>query len=324
MKIIRMTHKAITAWRDNVPHLVAASGKLVRTMTAYEDKAVAAVTRQARYKGKSLEAEVVVGDKTLKVEARITRTGRGEGEYTCETFVDGLRHVSGREVIAAQLLKEHGECQLRHPNGNVVKVIRDPGKNRPSFKESLQTAPRPENCQCLSWGRAHPGTHYATCPWNRLAPPDEQAVAAPTDEELAHLPLEALPSLARSAGDRVTVQTPDARQVVAEPEPLDSPDECRNGCRQWALPPGKTLEDGQHHPICFFYHKWKVKTSNAIPFSLVDLRSGQKVRPASDEERGQGEINQKKTGAPIIHVDEVPYAVLPDTEIEEPTVEAGA
>lgn len=345
MKIIKMTHKAISAWRENVPHLVDDSGTIVRKLSNDEDRAVATVVRMARLKRRDVEQEMTISNgvsmKAIYVKCVCVRTGRSNDEYMVSTFVDGHQYVSGREIIAAKILAEHGECQLRHPNGTIVKIIRDPNIHRPTLKESQQTAPKPENCGCVSWGIAHPGTHYATCPWNRFAPPEEQAIAAPTDAELSHLPEAALASLARHMGGSnggstsqaiggpsvsdsisvtgVTVSRPDPKYVVVESEPLDPPASCRNGCLDWALPSGKVIVEGQHHPMCVMAQRWAIKTEKTASRWLVDLRNGNKVRRATDQEIGMGDISQKKTGSAIIHVDDVPYAVLLESEMNEAT-----
>lgn len=324
MKIIRMTPDAIRAWKTNVSHLIDDQGVVYRPLSNDEDKAISAVVALAR-KSRKTEKRVMTMSNggvahAIEVEVVIKRTGRNDSEYLVgDTYVSSpqkgrYRYVSGREVIAAQLLAKHGECQLRHPNGTIIKVIRDLSTHRPTFKESLQTAPRPENCSCASWGNPHPGVHYATCPWNRLAPPDEQAPAPPTEAELAHLPPIALASLARKD---VIVSTPDSRQVTMEAEPLDSPEECRNGCLSWAVPEGRRITPGQHHPTCLFFMKWKQKTSQEREFWLVDLLSGMRVRQATQEEVGESDVAHDRTGSRVIQIDDVPYAVTAAADTPE-------
>jgi hypothetical protein len=315
MKIIKATIDQIREWKLNSSHLVDDAGEIVGLLDPSLEQSVATVVRTARQKLKSIVQVVKVGKLEARVEVIITRTGRSNDEYTIETAVDGMRIVSGREIVAARLLFEHGECQLRHPNGVILKVIRDPSIRRTTFAESLQIAPKPENCSCASWGKPHPGVHYATCPWNRLAPPDEQAAEAPTEAELAHLPKQAYASLARSPGAPVVSSRPDPKRVLAESNEPDAPETCRNGCLNFATPKGLPIPAGQHHPTCFFALPWAQKTAKEVPRFLVDLRTGEKVRAATDQEIGQADIAAKRTGSPIVHVDDVPYAVLLATEL---------
>ena len=167
-------------------------------------------------------------------------------------------------------------------------------------------APKPENCSCVNWGAPHPGTHYPTCPYNKIAPPDERAPGPPTESEMEGLPPGALGSLARP---EVTTSRPDTRQTVVQAEPLDSPDECRNECLKWDLPAGKRLQPGQHHPMCFFYAKWRQKTSQERPFWLVDVSTGKAVRRAEADEVALSDTTYERTGSRLIQLDEVSYLV---------------
>jgi hypothetical protein len=315
MRIIKASIDIIREWRVNSSHLVADDGTISSVLDPALEPSLAAVIRTAKQKLKSQEQTVKVGRLTATIKVEITRTGRSNDEFTIETTVDGLRVVSGREIIAARLLDEVGECQLRHPNGVILKVIRDPGVHRPTFKESLQTAPKPANCSCASWGKAHPGVHYATCPWNRLAPPDEQAPEAPTEEELKHLPRHAFASLSRSPGAPTIVSRPDPKEVVKEAVVLDPPETCRHACLNDPTPKGVPIPAGQHHPMCTFARAWAQKTSKEIPRWLVDLNTGERVREATDLEIGQADVAARRMGTPIIHVENTPYAVLTESDL---------
>jgi hypothetical protein len=315
MKIVKASPDLIREWRINSSHLVTDEGVITGRLDPSLENSLATVIRTARTRLKSVRQDIAIGKLKSVVDVTVVRTGRNDTEYTCEVRVDGQRVVSGREIIAARLLDEHGECQLRHPNGVILKVIRDLGIHRPTFAESLQIAPKPQNCSCAAWGNPHPGVHYKTCPWNKLAPPDEQAPEGPTAEELETLPIQAFASLARGHATQVTVSRPDPKQVIMEPAPLDSPENCRNGCLKHATPKGVPIPAGQHHPMCPFAMPWAQKTAKDRPRYLIDLRTGEKVRPATDSEIGQSDVSAKRTGSPIIHVDDVPYAVLLETEL---------
>lgn len=323
MKIVRLKAAELRRWRQNTSYLVDDAGMLVCEVPAALEQALSNLTRTARSQRKSLEQTVAIGGRHFAISIVITRTGIDSADFSVEPNVDGHRVITGRQVMAAEMLQEHGECQLRAPNGVILKVVRDPAAHRPSFAESQQIAPRPEHCPCKTWGRPHPGTHYSTCPWNRLAPPDERAPSNAIDEEEARgLPTEALSGLRRRP---VTSNNPatspiaaavSRTAVVTQSAPLDPPESCRNDCRSWATPKGFPIPDGQHHPTCAFARAWAIKTARETPRWLVELSTGERVRLATNEEVGQAEVTAQKTGSPIIHIDDVPYAVILQTELD--------
>lgn len=326
MKIVKVDKKFLAAWRENTSHLVDVEGHLVSEIDKALGSHLAMMVRSAKSQRKTLTQRVAIGSggaaREHVITVTVTRMGMNDSDITAVPTVDGHRVVTGREVLCAQMFQKHGECQLRWPNNVILKVIRDPNVHRPTLAESQQIAPRPEHCPCKDWGRPHPGTHYPTCQWNRLAPPGERA---PTDsipeEEVRILPTEAFEALKpKPAANPAT--TPIAARVspssvVTEPPPLDAPETCRNGCLTWATPKGFPIPTGQHHPTCIFAKPWAIKTARETPRWLVDLRTGEKVRHASNEEVGEAEVAAQKTGQPIIHIEDVPYAVVLDTELSE-------
>ncbi|HEY3493827.1 MAG TPA: hypothetical protein VGK73_04045 [Polyangiaceae bacterium] len=321
-----MSRAELTEWRSNVNHLVDAEGYLVSEIDRALETALSTVVRSARSQRKTITQRIAIGSGAAQREhtimVTVTRTGMNDTDLALQSSIDGHRVVTGREVFCAKMLAKHGECQLRAPNSVILKVVRNPATHRPTFAESQQVAPKPEHCPCKSWGNPHPGTHYPTCQWNRLAPPEERAPSDQVPEaDIRILPKEAFESL--KARPLVTAATHpiaarvDPRAAVVEPKPLDSPENCRNGCQDWAMPKGQEREEGQHHPMCTFAKDWAIKTARETPRFLVDLRTGEKVRSASDSEIGESEITKRKTGQPIIHIDEVPYAVLLQSELDE-------
>lgn len=325
MKIVRLTAKEIREWRLNTSHLVDEEGHLTAQLDRPLENALSTVMRSARSQRKTITQNVAIGAgaavREYAITVTVTRAGLDANDLSLSPTINGQRVVSGREVIAAQMLQKHGECQLRAPNSVILKVVRNPETHRPTFMESQQLAPRPEHCPCKTWGHPHPGTHFSTCQWNRLAPPDERAPSDQVaEEEVRMLPTEAFAGLKPRAP--VVPQTSpiaarvDPRAVVVQPLQLDAPDSCRNGCLAWATPKGFPIAAGQHHPTCSFYKPWMLKTAREIPRWLVDLHTGLKVRVASDAEIGQADVVAQRTGSPIITVNEVPYAVILETELD--------
>jgi hypothetical protein len=322
MKVVKLKKEDIVDWRSNVSHLVDEEGHLRAKLERPLENALAQVVRSARSQRKSLSQRVSIGSganvREHTIAVSVTRAGLDANDLSLTPTIDGHRVVSGRDVVCARMLQEHGECQLRLQNGVILKVVRNPETHRPSFAESQQIAPKPEHCPCRTWGHPHPGTHFSTCQWNRLAPPAEQA---PTDklaeEEVRMLPTEAFAGL-RPRVPVVPQTNPiaarvDPRAVVTEAAQLDAPESCRNACLEWATPPGYPIAPGQHHPTCNFYKGWMLKTAREIPRWLVDLRTGEKVRIATDGEIGEADIAAQRTGSPLIHIEEVQYAVVLET-----------
>lgn len=330
MKVIKLQPAELREWRENRRHLVDDEGHLKGIIGPHLEQALSTVLRSAQMQRKSLVQRVSVGKPEAREEhdicVTVERKGVGVADIAITATIDGQRIVSGREVLAAKMLQEHGECQLRAPNNVILKVVRDPGIRRPTFQESQQIAPKPEHCGCKSWGRPHPGTHYATCPWNASAPPDERALDTRIAEsEIQMLPpqafdaLKARPTpLAQPAPIAARV---DPRAVVVQAEEIDAPSTCRNGCLSWATPKGFPVPEGQHHPTCGFAQRWAIQTARDTPRWLIDLQTGERVRRATNEEIGAAEVIAQKTGSPIIHInvgplEDKPYAVVLETELD--------
>lgn len=328
MKVVRLKTPELREWRENKRHLVDDGGHLVGRVPPALEQALSTVMRSAQSQRKTLEQRVAVGKPPNQTEhtiiVRVERRGVDIADIALVSTIDGARIVSGREVVCAKMLQLHGECQLRAPNGVILKVVRNPSVHRPTFQESLQIAPRPEHCPCKPWGKPHPGVHYRTCPWNSQAPLDERSPEGRIEEsELQMLPAQAFASL-RPQPSPVAATTPiaarvDPRSVVTEAETVDAPATCRNGCLEWATPQGYPIPAGQHHPTCTFAKSWALKTARETPRWLVDLTTGERVRTATNEEVGEAEVVAQRTGSPIIHIDQVPYAVVLETELDEET-----
>ena len=335
MKIVRLNTDQLRAYRRNQSHLVDAEGHLIGRLSPELDTAVTAVATRARQRRQNLDETITAGKppKTFRVRVAVKRVGNDMNDLAVGTTLDGNRVVSGRDVFFAQMLQEHGECQLRLMNGVILKTLRDPNIRRPTHAESQQLSPKPEHCPCKTWGAPHPGTHHQTCQWNRVAPPEERAPAgeALSDSELAVLPVEALASLAAPRAPHSPLLEPVHARLSSSPvtppsetEQPDPPERCRNGCLEWVTGNGKPVPAGEHHPMCTQARAWAIQTDKSEPRWLIDLRNGEKVRRATDEEIGRGDVEAKRSGSPIIHLDDVPYAVVRDGELRAQAQEEGA
>lgn len=323
MKIVRLPMDLVAEWRTNYRHPVDDDGTVHEPISFDLEQACTRVEKTARANRRTHELSVVIAGTRYEIAATVERVGQSSDDFLIELRIDGRRVVSARDIICAQMLEQHGECQLRHSNGVIIKIVRDPEIKRTTFKESLQIAPRPEHCPCASWGRAHPGTHHHTCRWNSVAPPAERAPEpekATTPKKLSALATRkstSVPTQATAAkpqsvlSSRAVVET---LEVKAERNP---PASCENGCRSHALPKNSVLEEGQHHPMCPYYEHWKLKTKKSVANFLVDLSTGEKVRPATEQETAEAEVARRRSGSPIVQVDSTPFAVLSEAELNE-------
>ena len=91
--------------------------------------------------------------------------------------IDGNEVIEGREFFTRQVLKIHGECQLRSHTGLFMRAVRDQSFSRPTAKDAQRATPRAEHCPCKGWGNPHPGRHHPSCENNAKSPLDEQALA---------------------------------------------------------------------------------------------------------------------------------------------------
>lgn len=190
-RTVKLTSADARAWRENRAQWVSPKGFVLRAVTPEEEKAVFPALEQVKrfkqsgtcnveaiYKTQNPESGAVTEQKVpMQVVVRTTRTGREEGSFLFDLFVNGNRYVKGREVLRSRILDKHGECILQGPNGKQICVLRDPRINRPTFGESQRQAPSPERCHCRGF-KDNPdvGRHHIACEWNLKSPPHERAL----------------------------------------------------------------------------------------------------------------------------------------------------
>lgn len=315
MKIYRLGRDELTRWRQNTPHFVLPDGRVEGPLPPGLDPLIAGVVLRAKQQRRSLEVKVghlgVVY--SVAVEATITKTGLVNTAVT----VDGRSIATGRDVLYDELFTQHGPLQVRAPNGVILKVVRDPGEERPTVADGQRLAPRPSACTCKDWGSPHPGVHHQTCPFNRFAPAEERApTTAMGEAELAAVPAAALaPAPPPQTQTSSVTSTPVAATPVAE-GPV-SPEACPEECFAWPVGGGGTIAAGQHHPTCPHHLPWLQHQSRSRAAWLIDLRSAERVRRATLDELAESDVRRKRTGQPVIFIDDVPYAVVPESELAE-------
>jgi hypothetical protein len=179
MKNIRLSPADARTWRSNTPVLVDEKGERVRDITLAETQMMNELQKKARHTRQPMTADVVEGGVSTDVVVSFTEVA--PRTLAMKTFIGGYEVIEGREHFKHQVLKVHGECQLRKHTGQFLCTVREPNFQRPNAKEAARYVPKPESCQCASWGEKHPGRHHKICEWNPKAPPDEQALPDAAD-----------------------------------------------------------------------------------------------------------------------------------------------
>lgn len=320
-KVIRLNPTDQRTWRQNQSVLLDPEGNPVRNVSFAESRALADTEKRARHLRQPVRVEVKDGATVttiVSVPAFISRE-----TLIVKTTIDGHEVVSGREFFKQRVLAAHGECQLRSHTGQFMCSIRDPNVVRPSAKDAMRNAPRPEACPCKDWGEPHAGRHHPICEWNVKAPPDERAHPEDSIQSMnVPLPVTILKVEKPSILDVPSRKLPPPRRpvpaTVSEVIPLPmtvqatestralSPAECV--CQEWAKSPSS--EEGKHHPICQWKDAWETLQSGKEPMFLVNLTTGEVGRAATIDE-----INAARgeRGYTIIGSDQ--YGVIPESEV---------
>lgn len=213
---------------------------------------------------------------------------------TVTVWLGNLRYASGREVIAADILADHGECVLHGRNGKCIAVLRDP----------LATTRTPNRGRRVQWSRT-----------KEEKAAGEAALAARLDEDSVS-PVQRRVVRARPVGPQ---------QAIYSPE--HCPNDCRGkkpGNQAWALAKGAIPPtEFEHHPVCKHARAW-AQTLSAPETTevLYDLELSKIARGAMPEEIAEADQAEKTTTMRNITVAGRIFAVLPRTEAEQAEREA--
>lgn len=203
-------------------------------------------------------------------------------------FHGKLRYATGREVLAARLLADHGECVLHGRNGKCISVLRDPLiRERP-----------PVTGRRVQWSRNPADAIEGE---RRML-----ASVSSVQRRVRH---------ARHAGAQNPMYSP-----------AQCPNDCR-GLRDgmaWALAKGaKPPTDGEHHPVCKFAAAW---AATLVPIEttdvLYDLELSTVERAALPSEIEEAAENERKIGMRNVTVAGRLFAVMSAAEAERAALEA--
>jgi hypothetical protein len=261
-------------------------------------------------------------------------------------FKDQLRYATGRDVLSARLLADHGECVLHGRNGKCIGVLRDPYvQSRPKLNGSRVQKSRgsEENerreRELIDEARGAPPVKKKPAVVRRAVMPAAPGATLSAPAPIA--PFVRPPARAEvSPAPRAMATTPPPAPPLRVVEPLApagtpaavSPDECPHDCRGrvagttgWTLsaevaPPG----DDQHHPFCPHASAWKAASQPSTGDELVlyDIELATVMREAEPSEIEEARESEARTQMPNVTVQDRVYAVLPRKFAEQAAAEA--
>jgi hypothetical protein len=289
MKTLRLNPTDARTWRQNQTVLLDEQGNFVRHLSLNESRALSEVEKKARHLRQVVQLMVpgVGKNGETMVELVATPVQISRETLTVKSKVDGYDVVGGREYFLHQVFLKHGECQVRSHTGQFMKAVRDPNVVRPTAKDAMRNAPRPESCACAGWGVPHVGRHHPICEWNVKAPPEERALPEDSVQfpNAAQLPPPLMkvekPSILDMQKKPPGVIPPPVSHMAVPltPQPVvPSPAECL--CQKFAKTDGS--EDGKHHPVCQWKEAWEAMHQPVM--FLMSLSTGDIGRAASGDE----------------------------------------
>lgn len=316
-KRVRLTGSQFRKWTSNSPIVLNGEGAPDRDTTEGERRAILELTRHAQVRGTPASAKAPGGSSVVRVDiSQEPMPGRPDLRKKVATItIDGCQITDTHSVMRAELLAEHGECQVLMPNGKFMMMVRDPSVVRGTARDANRNAPKPEHCQCRDWGDPHPGRHHRVCEHNAKAPPEErgdigagEGVRVSEDEVQV---IEATKKVQRGTPALPARPAPTLVQsAVVTPKPdAYSPEECPNQCRRWAEYKG----NGEtHHAICQYAEAWEAR--NKPRSVLVSIDNGEILRAATLQEIGEAEANEERTGGKIVKVGEESFVVVSEED----------
>ena len=218
---------------------------------------------------------------TLDCEFEVSIVGK---ERVVTVYTGKLRYSTGREVLAARLLADHGECVLHGRNGKCMAVLRDP----------LIAERVPVQGRRVQFSR-NPG--------------DEQAAV-----DLA----------ASVASVNQRVKRSGQQGPIYSPDQCPNDCRGRRGGGEWAIAKGTAAPaDDEHHPVCKFAPAWASTLSpTSTRAVLYDLELGVVAREAIESEVLESQQARSLTGIGQVTVQGRLYAVLSAEEAEQASREA--
>lgn len=306
--IVKLSSVDARAWAYNQPVWLDADGETIRNVTKEEQGAISRALERSKKVNQSFRLDLPllpvggqrhlrqVGGKKAPIETavfafEVSFVGK---KRVVTVFRGDLRYATGREVLAARLLAEHGECVLHGRNGKCLTVLRDPliAERAPNMGPRVQRSQSPE--------------------------------------ERARLDVERT-TVAR--GSVVTTKRkPQARHAVTLTARVFSPKQCPNDCRGyrsggsgWTLAnvKGRMPGENEHHPMCVNAAAWaRTQKAPDNDYVLYDLELSKVMREADESEVSEARAQEQKLGAMQLTLNGRVYAVLTRSDAEQAFAEA--
>jgi hypothetical protein len=306
--IVKLSSSDARAWTHNQPVWLDPNGEVDRPVTREEQHAISkALERSVRIK-QSFRAKLPLlalnstGRRTVsRTRAKVEELDTAfevtyVGEKRVVTVWNGdRRYATGREVLSARLLADHGECVLHGRNGKCIGVLRDPFINQRE----------PQLGSRVQWSRNPTDPRRSEAERSELTRErDEQRVAPVRRRKRA--------------------------AIVRKGKSLYAPQNCPNDCRgrrggqAWKLSPSATPPtDDEHHPLCAHAATWAATLDRPQTTEvLYDLETSEVKRPAVPDEIAEADANEARTGLRQVSVAGRVFAVLSPEDAERAQNEA--
>jgi len=307
--IVKLSSSDARAWTHNQPVWLDEDGNVSRPVLRTEQHAISkALERSAKVK-QSFRARLPLlainstGRRTVSskrgapvetIDLAFEVTYIGE-KRVVTVWNDRQRYATGREVLSARLLADHGECVLHGRNGKCIGVLRDPliNQREPPLGSRVQ--------------------------WSRN----------PNDPRRSEAQRSDLTEAAREAN--VPRMKHRKRAAIARTRSeLYSPKQCPNDCRGqrggqgWKLSSsGTPPTEQEHHPFCKYASAWAATLDIAKTTEvLYDLEASLVKRAAVPSEIEEADENEARTGMRQVTVAGRVYAVLSPKDAELAALEA--
>lgn len=306
--IVKLSSSDARAWTHNQPLWVDSQGNVTQPVTREEQHAISKTLEKAARVKQSFKAKLPL--LPLNRTGRRATARRGEPVQTIElafevTFIGEKRvvtvwkgdhrYATGREVLAARLLADHGECILHGRNGKCIGYLRDPYvRDRPP-----PTGPR------VQWSRNPLDPRKNEAQRSELTDAASQRRVAPEKRRRQRIP-------------------PQTRASVQSPQKC--PNDCRGyrGGQAWKIGPTATPpSEVEHHPMCKFAVAWAATLENPETTEvLYDLETSRVMRTATPGEIEQADEALARTNIRQVTLGDRVYAVLSRAEAEQAAREA--
>lgn len=312
--IVKLSSSDARAWAHNQPVWLDEKGEVDRPVTRDEQHAIGKALERTRRTNQSFRLELpllpavslqrrpmgalsaarrpgaAVRTQTSTIERldcafEVTFVGQ---KRVVTVFNGRFRYATGREVLAARLLADHGECVLHGRNGKCIGVLRDP---------LIQERP-PVTGRRVQWSR-NPAD----------AVEGERSMLAsvsPMQRRIRH---------ARHPGSQKPVYSP-----------AQCPNDCRGirAGQAWALAKdARPPSADEHHPVCKFAASWAQTLAPAETTEvLYDLELSTVARSAMPSEIQEAAATEARTGMRQVTVAGRVYAVLSRADADKAALEA--